>query len=611
MEPETKSAMTSYSPEHSGGGAEGKHRPPAALREPVEHVIHGDRRIDHYAWLRKKDDPRVVEYLKEENAYAETHMKSTETFQEELYQEMLGRILQTDLSVPYLLRGYSYYSRTEEGKQYPIYCRRKEERPTSGDQQLVREDPRAQTGVSVPQEEESASWSEEVLLDLNALAEGHSFLGLGIFEVSDDNQLLAYATDTTGFRQYTLEVKDLRTGELLPFRVERVTSVAWSRDNRTLFYVVEDEVTKRSHQLWRHWIEGRPGSSDQQSREENPRAQTGVSVPQDELVYEEKDERFRIDIERTRSGAYLLLVSNSHTTSEIRYLRADEPFGEYRRIAEREDGHEYYVDHHPGSAKDPAGGVFFIRTNSGGRTYRLMTAPVNEPGRKSWHEVIPNRPEVMLAGMEAFRTHLVMYEREGGLPYLRVVDLTRAASTALEASYRIEFAEPAYNATFGANPEFDTGHLRFHYESFITPRSVYDYDLKNGERILRKQQPVLGGYDRNGVWKRTAACGGEGWDKSAAVGGVPARYAQGRECTAAAVWVWELWIVDASGVQFEPVEPAEPRSDLCDCAYSRRRRVGKAMARCGAHAPENEYVHGLYSGGRVSDREGDTRRRRN
>ena len=446
MEPETKSAMPSYSPDDSGAATAETLRPPIAQREPVEHVIHGDRRIEHYAWLREKDDPRVREYLQEENDYAEAYMKSTCAFQEELYQEMLGRILQTDLSVPYLLRGYSYFSRTEEGKQYPIYCRRLE-------------DPDA---------------SEVVLLDLNVLAEGHSFLGLGIFEVSDDNQLLAYATDTTGFRQYTLEVKDLRTRELLPFRMERVTSAAWCSDHKTFFYVVEDEVTKRSHQLWRHIL--------------------GTQGP-GALIYEEKDERFRIDIERTRSGAYLLLVSNSHTTSELRYLRADQPFGEFQRITQREDGHEYYVDHHPGSAKDPAGGIFFIRTNSGGRTYRLMTAPTSDPARENWVQVVRNRPGVMLAGMESFRTHVVLLEREEGLPYLRIIDLTRAATSALEGSYRIEIAEPAYNATLGANREFDTNNVRFHYESFITPRSVYDYDLRTGERTLRKQQPVLGGYD--------------------------------------------------------------------------------------------------------------------
>jgi len=219
-------------------------------------------------------------------------------------------------------------------------------------------------------------------------------------------------------------------------------------------------------------------------------------LPQrDELIYEEKDERFRIDVERSRSGAYLFLVCNSHTTSEVRYLRADTPRGTFQLVASREDEHEYYLDHHPGTAGDAAGGIFFIRTNSGGRTYRLMTAPAEDPVRSRWREVVPNRPKVMLSGLEAFRTHLVLLEREDGLPYLRIVDLTKNAASALAASQRIEFAEPAYNAVLGTNPEFDTGHVRFQYESMVTPRSVYDYNITTAERKLRKQQPVLGGFD--------------------------------------------------------------------------------------------------------------------
>jgi len=416
-----------------------------ALREPVEQVIHNDRRVDHYAWLRNKQDPRVAAYLQAENAYADAYLKSTEPFQEKLYQEMLSRILQTDLSVPYTLRGYEYYTRTVEGQQYSIYCRKWAQNPV-----------------------------EHILLDLNVLAQGHTFLGLGIFEVSDDNRLLAYAADVTGFRQYTLEIKDLPTNELLPFRAERVTSAAWASDNRMLFYVVEDEVTKRSHRLYRHVL--------------------GSTGP-DSLLYEEHDERFRIDVERSRSGAYLFLVSNSHTTSEVHYLRADRPSGQFQLIQARQDNHEYYVDHHPGSASDPAGGIFFIRTNDNGRTFRLMTAPSVDPIRSRWREVIPNRPGVMLAGIAAFRTHLILVEREEGLPHLRIVDLTREARSALDGSRRIAFAEPAYNAAIGANPEFDTSFVRFTYESFITPRSVYDLDIATDARTLRKQQPVLGGYD--------------------------------------------------------------------------------------------------------------------
>jgi oligopeptidase B len=412
----------------------------------VEHVLHGDRRVDHYDWLRHKESPEVLAYLEAENAYAGAVLKPIEDFQEKLYQEMLGRIQQTDLTVPYRLRSYLYFTRTEEGKQYPYYYRK-------GD-------------------EEGAA--EELLLDLNQLAEGHSFLGLGSFEVSDDNQLLAYSTDPTGFRQYTLAVRDLRTGKLLPAHVKRVTSVAWAAENKTLFYTVEDETTKRSHQLYSHVL--------------------GATHP-DMLLYEESDERFHVEIERTRSGGYLLLTSASHTTSEVRFLRADDPFGQFQLISPREDNHEYYADHHPGPLLGASEEVFLVRTNSGGRTFRLVTAPVRNPGREFWREVVPNRPDVMLAGVAAFKDHLILFEREGGLPYLRVVDLASNEKGLLDASHRIEFSEPAYNASMGDNPEFDALHVRFQYESFVTPRSVFDYDVRTKERALRKQQPVLGGYD--------------------------------------------------------------------------------------------------------------------
>jgi oligopeptidase B len=421
-------------------------QPPIARRHPVEHVIHGDRRIDNYGWLREKQNPEVIAYLNAENAYTDAVLHGTETFQEQLYQEMLGRILQTDLSVPYHLRGYLYFTRTEEGKQYAIHCRKLD----------------------------ADGSPEELLLDLNALAEGHSFLGLGSFDVSDDNHLLAYSLDTTGFRQYTLQIKDLRSGDTLPERIERVTSAAWAADNRTLFYTVEDETTKRSYRLYRHTLN---------------------SAEPDTLLYEENDERFRIQIERTRSGAFLLLTIASHTTSEVRYLAADQPQADFRMIAHREDTHEYYADHHPGPQGGRPGGIFYIRTNSTGRTFRLMTVSVEDPRRKFWREVIPTRPSVMLASADVFESHLVLCEREDGLPYLRIVDLPHSTPDALVASHRIEFTEPAYNTSLGANPEFATSHLRFQYESFITPRSVFDYDLKTRERLLRKQQPVLGGYD--------------------------------------------------------------------------------------------------------------------
>jgi oligopeptidase B len=454
MTPDANVATPSLSPESPHPRAA---EPPVARRQPVEHVLHGDRRIDDYAWLRDKNSPEVIAHLNAENAYTNTVLRDTEPFQERLYQEMLGRILQTDLSVPYLLRGYLYFSRTEEGKQYPLHARKSD----------VENAP------------------EELLLDLNALSAGHSFLSLGSFAVSDDNSLLAYSLDTTGFRQYTLQIKNLHHGDTLRLRIERVTSTAWAADNRTLFYTVEDETTKRSYRLYRHVL--------------------GANRP-DTLLYEEADERFRLDVERTRSGAFLLLTIASHTTSEVRYLSAAQPNADFLLIAPREDNHEYYVDHHPWSAADlpplsppqPRGeasaGLFFIRTNSGGRTFRLMTSSVIDPHRDHWHEFIPNRPDVMLASAQAFSSHLVLYEREGGLPYLRIVPL-RDTDDPLSISQLIKFTEPVYNASLGANPEFITGHLRFQYESFITPRSVFDYNVHTGEQLLRKQQPVLGGYD--------------------------------------------------------------------------------------------------------------------
>jgi oligopeptidase B len=431
-------------------GTDSPPRPPVAARKPVEHLLHDDVRIDDYAWLREKENSAVIQHLQEENAYTDALLKPTEAFQESLYNEMLSRIQQTDFSVPYYLRGYVYSTKTIEGQQYPLHLRRPAESTNSADQ---------------------------TLLDLNALSEGHSFLGLGSFEVSDDNHLLAYSTDTTGFRQYTLQIKDLRTAELLPFRVERVTSAAWCADNRHLFYVVEDALTKRAHRLYRHTL--------------------GNFVAADQLLYEESDERFHLDIERSRSGSYLILIISSHTTSEIRFLSAANPLGEFQLIAPRQDNHEYYVDHHPaldfGQGFLQESNLFVIRTNSGGRTFRIVACPVDSPERSNWREVIPNRPAVMLSAADVFRSHLVLFERENGLPFLRILPLS--SENLLASSFRIPFAEPAYNAAPSSNPEFDQPHFRYTYESFITPRSVFDFDIATRTSTLRKQQPVLGGYD--------------------------------------------------------------------------------------------------------------------
>ena len=418
--------------EPAAGGAPAPAAPPAARRLPRATTVHGETLGDDYFWLREKSDPEVAAYLEAENAYADAVMAPTAPLQEALYREMLARIKETDLSVPYREGAWFYYSRTEEGKQYPIYCRRK-------------------GNLDAP---------EEVTLDLNELAAGHAFLSLGAYAVSDDGALLAYSLDTTGFREYTLYVKDLRTGELRPERIEKTGALAWANDGRTLFYTLEDHA-KRPYRVMRHDLSG---------------AET------DAVVFEEADELFRVWVARTRSKRFLLLGSASHTTTEVRFRPADEPVGEWRLIAPRRHEHEYDVDHH--------GESFYIRTNDRGRNFRLVKVPLDDPGEERWEEVVPHRPEVMLEGAEFFRGHSVLLERERGLQRLRVTDLRTLAAHA------IDFPEPAYAAFPSYNPEFDTHVFRYSYQSLVTPASVFDYDLDTRTSTLLKEQPVLGGYDR-------------------------------------------------------------------------------------------------------------------
>jgi oligopeptidase B len=406
--------------------------PPVAVKRPRLDVVHGQHRVDDYFWLRDKDDPEVRAYLEAENRFTGTVMASTRPLQDALYGEMLGRIKETDLSVPFRDGGYFYYSRTEEGRQYPAFCRKKD----------------------------SLDAPEEITLDVNELAHGHKFMALGTFAVSDDGRWLAYSTDTTGFREYTLYVKDLAAGALLPLEIEKVSTAAWAADGQTLFYTTED-AAKRSYRLWRHRL--------------------GSGAP-DELVYEETDELFRVFVGRTRSKQYLVLGSASHTTTEMRTLPADDPGGSWALVAPREHEHEYDIDHH--------GGFFYIRTNDRGRNFRLVRTPVSDTRRERWEEVIAHRPETMVEGVELFQNHYVLLERERGLPQFLVVDLRTGVRR------RVEFPEPAYSAYPDQNAEFDTPLFRFSYESLVTPRSVFDYDMDRGTSTLLKEQPVLGGYDR-------------------------------------------------------------------------------------------------------------------
>ena len=403
--------------------------PPVADRHPKADTLFGDVRVDDYFWLREKSNPAVRAYLEAENAYADRVLAPIAALRETLYREMLSRIKQTDLSVPFREGGYFYYTRTEEGKQYPIWCRKK-------------------GTLDAP---------EEVLLDLNQLAVGQSFMGLGAFQVSDDGNLLAYSLDTTGFRQYALFVKDLRTGQILQDRAARTGSVAWAADNRTIFYTVEDSA-KRQYRLYRHALGG-----------------------SDELLYEEPDERFNVSVDRTRSGGFLVLSIGSHTTSEARILRADQPSGAFRLVSSRRQDRQYDVDHR--------GDVLYIRVNDTGRNFRLVTAPVADPREENWREIVPQRPDVMLQGVELFADHYVLVERYDGLPRLVVVSFRTGAS------HPIRFPEPVYTASPGTNRVWDTPAFRYSYQSFITPGSVFDYDIRTRRSTLLKRTEVLGGYD--------------------------------------------------------------------------------------------------------------------
>jgi oligopeptidase B len=404
--------------------------PPVAKKAPKVDELHADRRVDNYYWLREKTDPEVISYLEAESAYADAVMKPTGAFQEKLYAEMLGRIKQTDLTVPYRQGDYFYYSRTEEGKQYAILCRKK-------------------GSLDAP---------EQVILDVNELAKGEKFMAVGAFQVSDDGKLLAYSTDNTGFRQYTLRVKNMETGALLPDRVEKVVSTLWAADNKTLFYTVEDSA-KRPYRLYRH----RLGAKD------------------DDLMYEEKDEMFRISAYRTRSRAYIVLMSGSLTASEARYLPAGEPNGEWKLIESRGKDHEYDLDHH--------GDLFYIRTNDTGRNFRLVTVPVGDPRRQNWKELLPHRPDVMLQAAELFADYMVLVERQNGLPQFRITTLANGAS------HYVKFPEPTYAASLAQNREFRATKLRYNYQSLVTPNSVFDYDMEKRGSELLKQTEVLGGYD--------------------------------------------------------------------------------------------------------------------
>ncbi len=408
--------------------------PPAAQREPVSTNIHGITLRDDYAWMRKKEEPRVQAYLEAENAYTAAAMRGTEELQKKLYDEILSHIKEDDASLPYRDGAWEYLTRTEKGKQYPRFCRRP---------------------VGKPEE-------ETVILDVNLLAEGRPFMDIGTMSITPDGRLLAYTTDDTGFRQYRLAIKDLQTGALLEETAERVGTIAWAADSATLFYTTEDEQTKRQDRVFRYAL----GSSPSE-------------------VFHEEDERFNVAIGRTRDRKFLVLGSGSHTTSEAWLLPSTEPNAAFRLVAGRVDDEEYDVDHREG--------YLYIRTNHGAEQFRLMRTPVTDTGRERWTEILPERKDAPLDDVDIFRDFLVAGYRERGLPLLRVYSLHEDG---LPGQYNdIRFPDPAYEADGDVNKDFAATTYRYAYQSLVRPPSIFDYDVATHESKLLKEHEVPGGFD--------------------------------------------------------------------------------------------------------------------
>jgi len=407
---------------------------PLVKAVPKELKKHSHVRVDNYYWLREREDPEVIDFLKGENEYTKAVMAHTEDLEKTLFQEIKGRIKQTDMSVPYRLDDYFYYTRYEEGKEYPIYARKK-------------------GSLDAP---------VEMMIDANVLAEGHEFFSLEARTVSFGQDILAYAVDTKGRRIYTVHFKNLNTGELLKDIITDVTgNMDWANDNKTLFYSKQDPSTLRSYQIYRHVL--------------------GTESSEDQLVYEETDDTFSIFVFKTKSKKYMMIVSTQTLSHEYRYLDANDPNGDFRVFLTREREHEYQIDHFQDK--------FFIRTNDQAKNFRLMATPIEKTGKEYWQEVIPHRNDVFLENFEIFKDHLVLEERKGGLIQIRIIPWTG------NGEHSLEFDEPAYHAHISINLEFDTPILRFGYTSMTTPNSIYDYNVVTRDRVLLKQEEILGGFD--------------------------------------------------------------------------------------------------------------------
>jgi oligopeptidase B len=418
-------------------------QPPIATIKAKQLVSPNGTRTDNYYWLNERENPQVLDYLKAENAYFAQQMAPVKALEEKLFQEMKGRIKETDESVPYRDNGYYYYSRYEAGGEYPLYCRKK-------------------GNLQAP---------EEILLHGNEMGKGHTYFAIGGYEVSDNNEVLAYSTDTVSRRLYTLRFKNLKTGKLYPEKIANVEgSGVWAADNKTVFYAKKDVNTLLPYQIYRH--------------------QLGTDPAQDQLVYEEKDNTFYTGIHRSKSKKYLFISLHSSLSSETRYLDATQPTGEFKVFLPRETDHLYDVE--------DANGQFYVHTNWQAPNFRVVSTPLTNTAKTSWKDVIPARPEVFIDQMELFKDYLVLNERKEGLRQLRVIRWQDKKDEYLK------FSEVAYTATIGANPEFDTPQLRFNYTSFTTPASTFDYNMATHQQTLLKVQPVLGSFNKDNYTEERA-----------------------------------------------------------------------------------------------------------
>lgn len=414
---------------------------PIAPKKPHTITQHGQTRVDNYYWLRNREDPEVLKYLHAQTEYLKNSMEHTKPLQESLYAEMKGRVQETDSTVPEKRGGYLYYDRTEAGKQYPIFCRRKDETDSP----------------------------EEILLDQNELAEGKNFCSVSGFAVSPDDNKLAYSVDVDGDEVYTIFVKDLTNGSHFPEAIQNVygsaytySGVEWANDNQTFFYMTLDEA-QRSHRLHRHVI--------------------GTDPAQDVLIFEEQDETFSLYFHKTRDNKFIMTEHHSSVTVEVRYLSADQPDDELKIVTPRREGIEYYVDHH--------NGVFFIYTNDDAKNFKLVKVPVNSSNHENWEEIIPHRTEVMITQVELFENYLVLYERKDGRDHIRISGLDGVSNV-----HYVDFPEPTYYFDPGSNFEFNTNVLRFDYSSLVTPHSTIDYHMDTHEWELLKEDNVFG-YDKS------------------------------------------------------------------------------------------------------------------